>query len=149
MESPVLVQRDAPRGFELPNVRQILITSTRKVAEALGTGRRESVYQCALKHELQANLQKTVMLEYPIPILYENERVGVSYLDLLVADDLFVEVKALAKFGGKDALQTSAYARDTGLVGALVNFKQVPAGGIEIEFYNWAGKAPLRPEAGH
>jgi len=143
MDSPVLVHHlDDRRGFEQQEVREILITSTRKVAAALGTGRRESVYQCALKHELQANLQKTVMLEYPIPILYENERVGVSYLDLLVADNFFVEVKALAKFGGKDGLQTSAYARDTGLVGALVNFKQVPAGGFEIEFYDSTGKVP-------
>lgn len=106
------------------------------VAEALGTGRRESVYQCALKHEIQKRMQKVVLLEFPVPILYEGERVGVSYIDLLVSNSFFIEAKATAKIGGKDVLQACAYARDSGLLGALVNFKQTAKGGVEILYLN-------------
>lgn len=125
-------REDAPVGFESEKTREILNSSILKVCEALGSGRRESVYQCALKHELQKALGQTAILEYPIPIFYEGERVGVSYLDILVLRRCFVEVKATAKIGGKDLLQTRAYSRDSGLVGALVNFKQTPAGGFEV-----------------
>jgi len=139
MESPVMVQDDR-RGLELPAVQETLITSIRKVSAALGTGRRESVYQCALKHELQKSIGGMVMLEYPIPILYEAERVGVSYLDILLQQNFFVEVKATAKIGGKDLLQAQAYARDSGLLGALVNFKQSATGGVEFVLVNGSGK---------
>lgn len=133
MESPVLLHHeDARPGLRSPKVRTILLTSITKVLECLGTGRRESVYQCALKHELVGQLGKGVMLEYPIALQYEGERVGVSYLDILVSQSFFIEVKATAKIGGKDVLQTRAYARDSGLLGALVNFKQTEKGGYEI-----------------
>ena len=124
--------QDDRKGLELPEVRKILTASIIKVTESLGTGRRESTYQCALKYELKKNIGGAVMLEYPIPILYETERVGVSYLDILLLQNFFVEVKATAKIGGKDILQAQAYARDTGLLGALVNFKQTKTGGFEV-----------------
>lgn len=126
--------RDAPEGLESARLRTALTLSIRKVVDALGSGRRESVYQCALKHELQKALGKVAVLEYPIPIFYEGERVGVSYLDILVTKQFFLEIKATSKIGGKDVLQTRAYARDSGLLGALVNFKQTPAGGFEIVY---------------
>lgn len=134
---PLLSQRlDAPQGLECEQTRTTLLSSIRKVFESLGTGRRESVYQCALKHELQQTLGETAILEYPIPIFYEGERVGVSYLDILLLKRCFIEVKATSKIGGKDVLQTKAYARDSGLLGALVNFKQTPSGGFEIVYVN-------------
>ena len=139
MESPVVL-RDDRKGLELPQVKETLISSTRKVASALGTGRRESAYQCALKIELQKSIGGSVMLEYPIAILYESERVGVSYLDILLLGNFFVEVKATAKIGGKDVLQAQAYARDSGLLGALVNFKQSATGGVEFVLVNGSGK---------
>lgn len=95
-----------------------------KVATAMGQGRRESVYQHALKIELALQLQRPCMLEYPLPILYNNERVGVSYIDLLVPNMFFVEVKSTTKLSRKDVLQTMAYARDLNLTGILVNFSQ-------------------------
>lgn len=144
MDSPVLLQRHHDGGDRIDlgsaKVRETLLSSTRKVAEALGTGRRESVYQCALKHELKQCLGGRVMLEYPLPILYENERIGVSYLDILLYGSFFVEVKATAKLAGKDLLQTQAYSRDCGLVGFLVNFKQTSAGGVEFFFLDGQGK---------
>ena len=127
-------RRDVRKGFECEETRKTLLSSIRNVSESLGSGRRESVYQCALKYELQKALGETAILEYPIPIFYEGERVGVSYLDILLLKRCFVEVKATSKIGGKDVLQTKAYARDSGLVGALVNFKQTPAGGFEVLF---------------
>lgn len=127
-------RQDARTGFECEETRKTLLSSIRKVCDSLGTGRRESVYQCALKHELQKAFGQTAILEYPIPIFYEGERVGVSYIDILLLKRGFIEVKATAKIGGKDVLQTRAYARDSGLVGALVNFKQTPAGGSEVLF---------------
>jgi GxxExxY protein len=141
MESSVLLEsQDDRKDLGSPKVREILLSSIRKVADALGTGRRESVYQCALKHELKKSIGGMVMLEYPIPIVYENERVGVSYLDIFLHGNFFVEVKSTAKIGGKDLLQTRAYSRDCGLIGFLVNFKQTSAGGVEYFFLDGNGK---------
>ena len=91
---------DAPEGLDSARLRTVLTLSIRKVIDALGSGRRESVYQCALKHELQKALGKVAVLEYPIPIFYEGERVGVSYLDILVTKLFFLEIKATSKIGG-------------------------------------------------
>lgn len=140
MESPVFLEsQDDRKDLGSPKVREILLSSIRKVADALGTGRRESVYQCALKHELKKSIGGMVMLEYPLPIVYENERVGVSYLDILLHGNFFVEVKSTAKIGGKDFLQTQAYSRDCGLIGFLVNFKQTKDGGVEYFFLDGNG----------
>lgn len=140
MESPVLVEnQDDRKDLGSPKVREMVLSSIRKVADALGTGRRESVYQCALKHELKKSIGGMVVLEYPIPILYENERVGVSYLDILLHGNFFIEVKAIAKLAGKDLCQSQAYSRDCGLVGVLVNFKQSSTGGVEFFFLDGNG----------
>ena len=140
MQSPVIVERlqkeEQRVGLEVKNVRAMLKIAVETVADELGTGRRESVYQCALKHEIQKRMQQVALLEFPIPILYKGERVGVSYIDLLVTNSFFVEAKATAKIGGKDVLQACAYARDSGLLGALVNFKQTAKGGVEIVYVN-------------
>jgi GxxExxY protein len=64
------------------------------------------------------------MIEFPLPILYEQERVGVSYIDLILPRKFFVEVKSTAKLSIKDKLQTMAYSRDLNLQGILVNFVQ-------------------------
>ena len=94
-------RRDVRKGFECEETRKTLLSSIRNVSESLGSGRRVSVYQCALKYELQKALGETAILEYPIPIFYEGERVGVSYLDILLLKRCFVEVKATSKIGGK------------------------------------------------
>ena len=105
-------------------------TSITKVAKAMGQGRRESVYQHALKVELSSALQTACLLEYPLPIMYEHERVGVNYIDLLVPNKFFIEVKSTLKLNRKDVLQTMAYARDLNLYGILVNFSQGTAPSI-------------------
>tara|TARA_Y100000817_G_scaffold307766_1_gene294600 strand:- start:3320 stop:3871 length:552 start_codon:yes stop_codon:yes gene_type:complete len=114
----------APNGIENESFRKGLFDCITKVFQGLGRGRREAAYQCALKHELQRSLGLPSMLEYPMPVLYQTERVGVSYVDLLVPKQFFVEVKSVAKLSTKDLLQTMAYSRDLQLVGVLVNFAQ-------------------------
>ena len=113
-----------PNASEDEEAKKKVVAAISKVFQALGRGRRESVYQMALKHELSRQFQTVCMVEYPLPILYEQERVGVSYIDLLLARKFFVEVKSTAKISIKDTLQTMAYARDLNLKGILVNFVQ-------------------------
>ena len=113
-----------PNAFGDKEAKEKVKAAISKVFQALGRGRRESVYQIALKHELSRQFQTACMIEYPLPILYEQERVGVSYIDLLLPRKFFVEVKSTAKLSVKDSLQAMAYARDLNLRGILVNFLQ-------------------------
>ena len=113
-----------PNASEDKDAKEKIVSAIVKVFKTLGRGRRESVYQNALKYEISRQFQTACMIEYPLPILYEQERVGVSYIDLLLPRKFFVEVKSIAKLSIKDKLQAIAYARDLNLKGILVNFVQ-------------------------
>ena len=119
-----LRQPVTPNVLEDESAKQAIVNCIAKVFEALGQGRRESVYQNSLKYELSRQFSSPCMMEYPLPIVYEQERVGVSYVDLLLPRKFFVEVKSTAKLSIKDGLQAMAYARDLNLKGILVNFVQ-------------------------
>ena len=121
--APALFEGQVENGVSEQEIETIRSCIT-NVAKAMGQGRRESVYQNALKVELSLAFQKPCMIEYPFPILYRNERVGVSYIDLLLSGMFFVEVKSTAKLSRKDVLQSMAYARDLNMNGVLVNFLQ-------------------------
>jgi len=81
------------------------------------------VYQKALQYKLcQQNFN--VLSEYPVPLMFEQKKVGCAYLDLLLPDKFFIEVKANSKVSIRDVLQCKAYSRETSLPGFLVNFTQ-------------------------
>ena len=114
----------AQREIDKAKLLKMIITFTTDIVSSIGKGRRESVYQCALKSVLVQKNLNPVSIEHPVPIMYNNERVGTGYLDILVWNMFFLEIKAVGKISEKDLLQTMAYSKDMGIVGVLVNFTQ-------------------------
>ena len=98
-----------------------VIGAAMKVHSTLGPGFLESVYQNALKWELQ-KLGLTVDLQKPITVHYDGQVVGVFIADLLVNDSLIVELKA-NQLLAKDEVQLVNYLVATGInEGLLLNF---------------------------
>jgi GxxExxY protein len=115
------------RRFEEPAEeidRQVsmLLGAAIEVHRVLGPGFLESVYEHALCVELGLrNLpyQRQVL----IPVDYKGHRVGESCLDLLVADRIVVELKAVEALVPIHWIQVRSYLKATGcLLGLLINF---------------------------
>ena len=88
----------------------------------LGQGFLEKVYENALKIELtRAGLD--VKQQHPAPVTYEGELVGDFYADLMIADSLIVELKAVRRLSKADEAQLVNYLAATGIDdGLLINF---------------------------
>ena len=109
--------------FEDESLKERVCTIITNLYTTLGAGRRESVYQRALQVALsRSNIE--CMAEYPVPLMYQQKKVGCAYLDLLLPDQYFFEIKANSKVSIRDVLQVRAYSRETRLPGFLVNFPQ-------------------------
>ncbi|MCA9062925.1 MAG: GxxExxY protein [Planctomycetaceae bacterium] len=112
--------------LELKELSGQVIGACIAVHRELGPGFLESVYENALQVELRrrqipAGFQKEVCIQYA------GEVVGVHQLDLLVAEQLVVELKAVRELAGIHFSQVRSYLRATGLThGLLVNFSTMP-----------------------
>jgi GxxExxY protein len=93
-----------------------------KVANSLGCGFLEKVYENALAHELRkAGLR--VLQQHPIPVFYDGVLVGDYFADLLIDDVILVELKAVSSFDNVHYAQCLNYLKGTGLPICLpVNF---------------------------
>lgn len=92
------------------------------VANGLGTGFLEKVYENAMRIELRrAGL--AVLQQHPIPIHWRYEAVGDYYAHLLVENSVIVELKAIKTFDDIHVGQCLNYLRATGLkLCLLINF---------------------------
>jgi GxxExxY protein len=94
-----------------------------EVHKALGPGLLESVYESALRIELDARgIESRRQIE--LPLLYKGRRLdGALRVDLLVADLVIVEVKSVEQFAEIHPAQLLTYLRlaDKRL-GLLINF---------------------------
>jgi len=94
-----------------------------EVHKALGPGLLESVYESALRIELDARgIESRRQIE--LPLLYKGRRLdGALRVDLLVADLVIVEVKSVEQFAEIHLAQLLTYLRlaDKRL-GLLINF---------------------------
>jgi len=92
------------------------------VHKALGPGFLESIYQKALAVALrQRNIPFIEQKE--THVFFENVDVGLHKLDLLVADEIIVELKAVKALEDIHYAQLKSYLKATGLhVGLLLNF---------------------------
>ena len=92
------------------------------VANALGNGFLEKVYENALAHELRkAGLE--VEQQKPIRIAYDGILVGEYVADLVVQNSVVVELKAIKAFDAIHHAQCLNYLKATGLrVCLLINF---------------------------
>lgn len=93
-----------------------------RVANELGSGFLEKVYENALAHELRkAGL--TVIQQHGIVVLYDGVEVGSYVADLLVEGQILVELKACKDLDEIHLAQCLNYLKATGLpVCLLMNF---------------------------
>src|SRR6185369_17253877 len=84
------------------------------VANALGTGFLEKVYENALAHEIRKN-GLDVNQQSAISVLYDGIVVGEYVSDLLVENEILVELKAVKALDNIHMAQCMNYLRATGL----------------------------------
>jgi GxxExxY protein len=93
-----------------------------RVANELGPGFLEKVYENALAHELRKAKVRLVQ-QQGIEVFYDGVNVGNYEADLLVDRRVLVEVKAVQSLDGAHVAQCLTYLRGTGLATCLlVNF---------------------------
>jgi len=101
---------------------QEVIGAAIEVHRHLGPGFLESVYEEALAIELTMR-QIPFERQRPIAVSYKAHAVGEGRIDLLVAGDLLVELKAVDALAPIHKAQVISYLKATGLhLALLINF---------------------------
>lgn len=110
------------RRLKLDKITRQIIGCVYRVANELGTGFLEKVYENALAHELRkAGL--AVGQQHPIQVRYDGVVVGEFTADLLVEAAILIELKVAKALDDVHAAQCLNYLKARGLqVGLLVNF---------------------------
>ena len=112
-----------PLAPEIELVAKTIVDAALKVHRALGPGLLESVYELCLAHELR---RRSLQLESQVklPIIYEGLTIDAGLrLDLIVARQIIVEVKAVEKMHPVFDAQLLTYLKLTNLrLGILINF---------------------------
>jgi GxxExxY protein len=104
-------------------ITQKIIGCSYDVSNVLGAGFVEKVYENALVHRIRKSTGLIVAQQYPIKVIYDDIVVGEFFADLLVADRVLVELKAVSALVPEHTAQALNYLRATGLeVCLLVNF---------------------------
>lgn len=110
------------RRLKLNEITETIIGCAFEVANTLGSGFLERVYENALAHEIRAqglDLQQ----QAPIHVHYDRIVVGEYFADLLVENRVLVELKAAKAFDEVHMAQCLNYLKATGLpVCLLINF---------------------------
>ncbi len=107
---------------DLNEISERIIGCAFTVANTLGAGFLEKVYENALAHELtKAGL--LIRQQIAIAVAYDGVNVGAYVADLLVENAVLVEVKAVRALDAKHDAQCLNYLRATGLaLCLLLNF---------------------------
>ena len=112
-----------PIPVDVENTAKTIVDAALKVHRALGPGLLESVYELCLAHELR---RRGVQLESQVklPITYEGLTIDAGLrLDIIVARQVIVEVKAVEKMNAVFDAQLLTYLQLTNLrLGLLINF---------------------------
>lgn len=104
------------------SITEQIIGCAYKVANSLGIGFLERVYENALFYELEKTGLKVKQQE-PVSVRYEEIVVGQYYTDLLVQDDIIVELKAVKSLDPSHFAQCMNYLKASGKkVCLLINF---------------------------
>jgi GxxExxY protein len=102
-----------------------VIGAALEVHRFLGPGFAESVYEEALAVELRVR-SIPFARQVPIAVAYKGAVVGNARLDILVANELVIELKAVEVFAPVHIAQTISYLRATGHTLALLITFNVP-----------------------
>jgi len=124
-------------GKELDELANSVIGAAIEVHRHLGPGYLESVYEEALGVEL-AERHIPYRRQHPISVTYKGKSVGEGKLDLLVADKLVVELKAVEALLPVHKAQVISYLKATKFhLGVLINFNvSVLRDGIQRIIYS-------------
>jgi len=113
----------APLPEETEMLAKTVVDAAYKVHSTLGPGLLESVYEACLAHELQRRQIQT-QTQLIIPIVYEGLHLETGLrIDMLVAKQLLVEIKAVEQMNRVFKAQVLTYLKLTGMrLGLLINF---------------------------
>ena len=114
--------RGTRESMHSDKLTEIIIGCAYGVANALGNGFLEKVYENALAHELR---KKGLLVEQqrPISVQYDGVTVGEYLADLLVEAKVLVELKAVKQIEDIHKAQCINYLKVTGLeICLLINF---------------------------
>jgi GxxExxY protein len=116
------MQMDEGDSGLLAPVTERIIGCAFRVANALGYGFAEKVYENALAHEMR-KCRLGVIQQRGIVVFYDDVIVGEYTADLLVEDQVIVELKVVAALGDLHLPQCRNYLRATGKpLCLLINF---------------------------
>ena len=108
--------------MELEQITEKIIGCAYKVANTLGNGFLEKVYENALAHEIRKT-GLTVEQQRPVPVIYDGIVAGDYVTDLIVEDKVIVELKAAQDVEDIHKAQCIHYLKATGLtLCLLINF---------------------------
>ena len=104
-------------------IATIVVDAAFRIHTTLGPGLLESVYEAALKYELQKRGLK-VLRQFGIPVAYEGLNLGIGFrADLIVGDKVIIEVKSIEVLAAVHRKQLATYLRLMDLrLGLLINF---------------------------
>jgi GxxExxY protein len=121
---------------QLNELTRRIIGCAYTVANVLGCGFLEKVYENALAHELRKCGLK-VAQQYAIPVYYDGTLVGDFAADLLVEDTVLLELKAAIEYHSVFTAQCLNYLKATGFsICLLINF-----GKSKVEIKRFRGAA--------
>ena len=109
--------------MELNQITEQIIGAAMEVHKAIGPGLLESAYEECLCHELELR-RIPFQRQAPLPVVFKQAKLDCGYrLDLLVADAVVVELKAVQRIEPIHEAQLLTYLKLGGWsVGLLINF---------------------------
>jgi len=115
-------------GWE-PDLTEAVIGSAFEIANVLGAGFLEKVYERALIRELALRgVRAKAQVWFPVcyfPVCYKGQYVGEYMADLVVEEKLIVELKCVDRFANEHLAQCINYLKASGLgVALLINFQR-------------------------
>ncbi len=117
------MRRRSPLSAEEERVMRHVIGSAIAVHRALGPGFLESIYDKAMRIELEAR-GLSYEAERPVRVQYRGVEIPGQRVDLIVNNLIVVELKAVARLDQVHVGQLISYLKTTGLrAGLLVNFR--------------------------
>jgi GxxExxY protein len=120
-----MINHSTPLDPESESVVTAVIDAGFAVHRALGPGFLEGIYKTAMHLELDAR-NIPFECEKGVDVLYRDYRIPGQRVDLIVANLVLVELKAVKQLEGIHQAVLISYLKTTGLkVGLLMNFHSV------------------------
>ena len=109
---------------EIESLTERILSAAFEVANTLGAGFLEKVYQRALLQELTLRGIRATS-QSPLSVIYKGHNVGDYLPDLLIEDILLIELKCADRLAPEHMAQCLNYLRASGLsVCLLINFQK-------------------------